>query len=195
MFLLGVKFSKNKGYFILKHRFPNCKISKEITVEGDANKIYLGKNSTLEGGTFFSTSFGGNIYFGENCVIRRGSMVMTYGGDIHFGDRCGINSYVIIYGHGGLKVGSDVWFATHSIVIPANHTFLSFEETIYSQPLSKQGISIGNDVWVGAGAKILDGVVVGNGVVIGAGAVVTTDIPDYSICVGIPAKVIKSRLN
>lgn len=52
---------------------------------------------------------------------------------------------------------------------------------------------IGNDVWIGMNAIILDGVKVGNGVVIAAGAVVTTDIPSYAIVGGVPAKIIRYR--
>ncbi|MDZ8034056.1 MAG: CatB-related O-acetyltransferase [Nostoc sp. DedQUE08] len=53
--------------------------------------------------------------------------------------------------------------------------------------------SIGNDVWIGYGATILSGVKIGNGAVIGSQAVVASDIPDYTVAVGNPAKVIRSR--
>ena len=52
---------------------------------------------------------------------------------------------------------------------------------------------IENDVWLGANVIVKQGVHIGNGAVIGAGAVVTKDIPDYAIAVGVPAKVIKYR--
>ncbi len=52
-----------------------------------------------------------------------------------------------------------------------------------------------NDVWIGHGAIITQGVKVGNGAVIAAGAVVTKDVPDYSVVAGIPAKIIKYRFD
>ena len=52
-------------------------------------------------------------------------------------------------------------------------------------------ITIGNDVWIGGNATILPGVSIGNNVIIGAGAVVTEDVPDNSVAVGVPAKVVK----
>ncbi len=58
---------------------------------------------------------------------------------------------------------------------------------------SRKGITIGSDVWIGAGAIILDNVKIGDGCVIGAGAVVTKSVPSYSVAVGVPAKVIKKR--
>jgi SAM-dependent methyltransferase len=54
-------------------------------------------------------------------------------------------------------------------------------------------VEIGSDVWIGGNATILAGVKIGHGVVIGAGAVVTKDVPDYAIAVGIPARVQKYR--
>ncbi len=59
----------------------------------------------------------------------------------------------------------------------------------------KEGITIGNDVWIGMGAIIMPGVTIGNGSTIAANAVVTKDVPDYSIAAGIPAKIIKYKFN
>ena len=56
-------------------------------------------------------------------------------------------------------------------------------------------VFIGNDVWIGLNAIIMDGVTIGDGAVIGAGAVVTKDIPPYAIAVGVPAKIIKYRFD
>ena len=61
------------------------------------------------------------------------------------------------------------------------------------QPSSKGDVVIGNDVWIGEDTKILSGVTIGDGVVIAAGSVVTMALPDYSVCGGIPAKVLKFR--
>jgi acetyltransferase-like isoleucine patch superfamily enzyme len=52
---------------------------------------------------------------------------------------------------------------------------------------------IEDDCWLGDGVKVLDGVTIGRGSVIGAGAVVTKDIPPFSVAVGVPARVIKTR--
>ena len=57
------------------------------------------------------------------------------------------------------------------------------------------GVRIEDDVWVGAGAIILRGVVIGRGSVIGAGSVVTRSVPEYSIAVGNPARVVKARFS
>lgn len=86
--------------------------------------------------------------------------------------------------------------------------FVSVHPVFYS-PLAQSGVTfspeeafeefmeivIGNDVWIGARAIILDGVVIGNGAIIGAGAVVTSDVPPYAVVVGVPARVIRYRFS
>lgn len=52
---------------------------------------------------------------------------------------------------------------------------------------------LGNDVWIGAGAILVDGITIGDGAVVAAGAVVTSDVPPYAIVIGIPAKVLRFR--
>jgi acetyltransferase-like isoleucine patch superfamily enzyme len=69
------------------------------------------------------------------------------------------------------------------------------EESVTEHPLTKGDIIVGNDVWIGQNALILSGVNIGNGAIVGAGAVVASDVPDYAIVVGNPAKVIRFRFN
>lgn len=74
-----------------------------------------------------------------------------------------------------------------------NHLPKDFAETFKQN--QKQGISIGNDVWIGMGAFLLPGVKIGNGATIAANSVVNADVPDYSVVAGCPAKVVKMKLN
>lgn len=65
---------------------------------------------------------------------------------------------------------------------------------MYEQALSRKGIVVGRDVWIGAGCRILDGVAIGDGAVIAAGSVVTRDVPKETIAAGVPAEVIRRRV-
>jgi acetyltransferase-like isoleucine patch superfamily enzyme len=99
----------------------------------------------------------------------------------------------MIYGTGGLKIGNDVRIATHVVITPAGHVFDKKDIPIRLQGVEMKGIVIEDDVWIGANATILDGVIIGRGCVIGAGSVVTKSLPEYSVAVGVPARVIYKR--
>jgi acetyltransferase-like isoleucine patch superfamily enzyme len=136
---------------------------------------------------------GGSIKLGRNCRVMDYAMILSYGGDIEVGDDCTVNPFCILYGHGGLKIGNGVRIASHTVFIPANHAFDDVEIPIWRQEETRKGIVIEDDVWIGTACKILDGVRIGRGCVIGAGSVVTESLPEYSIAVGAPARVIRNR--
>lgn len=136
---------------------------------------------------------GGTITIGRNCEIHPLSMLLTHGGDISIGDNCSVNPYTIIYGVGGATIGNGVRIAAHTTIIPENHVPGSDDVPLYLAGTTKQGIHIEDNVWIGTGVRILDGVRIGRNAVIGAGSVVTRSIPADTTAVGVPARVIKSR--
>ncbi len=103
------------------------------------------------------------------------------------GNHCSLNPFAIIYGYGGTIIGDRVRIAAHSVIIPANHNFRSMAP-LHESGVSGRGITIGNDVWLGTGARILDGVTIGSRSVVGAGAVVTRSIPPSCVATGVPAR-------
>lgn len=137
---------------------------------------------------------GGHIVVGKDTRLDIGVVLRAYGGFISIGDHCSVNPYCVLYGKGGVKIGNGVRIAAHSVIVAANHRFQFPEEFIYCQSESAEGITIEDDVWIGAGAKILDGVTVCRGTVVGAGAVVTQSTVAWSVVAGVPARKIGSRL-
>ena len=129
----------------------------------------------------------------HNCEIHFGSLLATYGGKIRIGNNCSINPYCVLYGHGGLDIGNNVRIATHTIIIPANHIFNEIDKPIFKQGIEKKGIKIEDDVWIGAGVKILDGIIIKKGSIIAAGSVITKSTVENGIYAGVPAKKIKDR--
>lgn len=94
---------------------------------------------------------------------------------------------------GSLQIGCRCEIAPNCAFYPYNHGFAPGKD-IMSQPVwTKGGIIIGNDVWLGVGVNVLDGVRIGKGAVIGAGSVVTKDIPKGAITTGVPAQIVKMR--
>jgi acetyltransferase-like isoleucine patch superfamily enzyme len=156
--------------------------------------IKIGPKSVVHSNCIIKINNGGKISIGKNSEILSGTILMTYGGSISIGDRCSINPCSIIYGHGnGVKIGNDVMIAGHTMIIPFNHNFSDIEININNQGINSRGIVIEDNVWIGAGCKILDGVTIEKGSIIAAGAVVSKSIPPNSIHGGIPAKILKVR--
>lgn len=115
-------------------------------------------------------------------------------GFIKIGKYCSVNPFCVLDGHGGgITIGDYVRIANHVTIVSSNHVFKDTALPICKQGLSKQGVTIEDDVWIGSGARILDGVTIGKGSIIGAGAVVTKNIPANTVAAGVPAKIMKSR--
>ena len=136
---------------------------------------------------------GGRIEIGPRCEIHPGVVVLSYGGDIRIGENCSVNCYSVLYGHGGLTLGNDIRIAAQCVIIPANHGFTRDGGPIYLQPETRRGIVIGNDVWLGAGARVLDGAVIEDGCVVGAGAVVRGRLRANGVYGGVPARLLRMR--
>lgn len=139
----------------------------------DGGKVELGKRVHIYGDTFIQTGRGGSIKIGN---------------DSHIQPRCQLSAYL-----SNIHIGCRVQIAPNCAFYPYDHG-MEPDRPIIEQPLqTKGGINIGDDVWIGFGVIVLDGVKIGRGAVIGAGSVVTHDIPDYAIATGIPARVIRKR--
>lgn len=136
---------------------------------------------------------GGTITIGEHSEVMDGAMILTHGGNIEIGHHCSVNVYSVLYGHGGLKIGNNVLIAGGNMIIPNNHNFMSRDKTIIEQGATAKGIVIEDDVWIGHGCTILDGIILAKGTVVAAGSVVTKSTEPYSVVAGIPARIIKYR--
>ena len=93
---------------------------------------------------------------GANCYISKYAHILTCGGNIRIGDYSTVNPLAMIYGQGGLNIGNGVRIATQTAILPSNHIFSDRDNYIFQQGLSKEGITIEDDVWIGAGVKIYD---------------------------------------
>jgi acetyltransferase-like isoleucine patch superfamily enzyme len=136
-------------------------------------KLFLRR---IEGWVWFRDNV--TIWFPEGVSVGSGSMI-------------GENSF--LDGYSGLTIGRDVLVAHNVSIIAEDHGFATRRTPIRRQPKTTGPIVIGDDVWIGCGARVLKGVTIGPGAIVGAGAVVTKDVPPYSIVGGVPAQVIGMR--
>jgi acetyltransferase-like isoleucine patch superfamily enzyme len=96
---------------------------------------------------------------------------------------------------GPLVIGSHVQMGPNVTITAENHLFSDPTRHVDEQGVSHEGIYIEDDCWIGGGVIILDGVRIGCGSVIGAGSVVTRSIPPNSVAIGVPARVVRSRMD
>jgi acetyltransferase-like isoleucine patch superfamily enzyme len=110
---------------------------------------------------------------------------------VTIGDRCLIGRGSGIVGHFSISIGNDVWTGHHVYITDQNHGYEDVTRPISQQTQPELPVVIGDGSWLGFGSVVLPGVTIGKHCVIGANAVVTNDIPDYCVAVGVPAKVIR----
>lgn len=112
-----------------------------------------------------------------------------YGSNIEVGDNFFANTNLVILDGAKVKIGNNVFIAPHVGIYTAGHPLdvaQRNEGLEYAYP-----ITIGDNVWIGAGVSILPGVTIGNDTVIGAGSLVNRDIPSGVVAAGNPCKVIR----
>ena len=111
------------------------------------------------------------------------------------GNYCSIaNNVNFIINKGNHKMSSITNFPIANNVFKNENTINGIDKkTFFSKFKQKEGITIGNDVWIGMGAYIMPGVNIGNGVTIAANSVVTRDVSDYTVIAGVSANVIKVK--
>lgn len=112
-----------------------------------------------------------------------------YGYNVHVGDHFYANYDLIILDCAEVRIGHHCLIGPRVSIFTATHPLDSAERA--SGLESARPVNIGDHVWIGGHAVINPGVTIGSHAVIGAGAVVTRDVPDHSLVVGVPAKVIR----
>jgi acetyltransferase-like isoleucine patch superfamily enzyme len=120
-----------------------------------------------------------NIYLGDDVNLGVQPIIFAERSDVHIGSGVMFGPRVMIFGG-----GHETSFIGKRMI-----------DVQEKSPGTDRGVCIEDDVWIGAGAIILRGVVIGRGSVIGAGSVVTRSVPEYSIAVGNPARVVKARFS
>jgi acetyltransferase-like isoleucine patch superfamily enzyme len=162
-----------------------------------ADHIVLRRGSYLDEGVYLHACPRG-IEIGERTIVMHGAVLHVYNfrGIPHSGIQVGsdslIGEYTVIRGQGGVRIGERVYTSPFTQILAVNHVFEDPGRPFIEQGITARGITIEDDVWLGAGAIVTDGVRVGRGSVVAAGAVVTEDVPPHSVVAGVPARVVRS---
>jgi len=190
------------GFFLRryfsKHRFAivgsGVMIGSNVTLRCP-NRIWLGDNIAIDSSAVLDAKGKeSSIHMGDSVLVGKGSIFSCASGKIQVGNELSFGPYCYIRAsRSSIVMGSYITIGSHTTIISGNPDYERLDIHMMKQLGSARGIIIEDDVWIGVGVQVIDGVKIGRGSVIGAGAVVINDIPPYGIATGVPAKVVKMR--
>jgi acetyltransferase-like isoleucine patch superfamily enzyme len=188
---LKIRLGRSKGIIFAGRR---------VIVE-HAYAVRAQRSLIVEDNVFINGLSKNGIILGSNVTIAKGSILVctgvisNIGEGILIGDNSAVGAQSFLGGQGGIKIGNDVIMGPQVKIFSENHNMHLKDILIRKQGESRKGVVIGDNCWIGAGVTILDGVTIGEGAVIAAGSVVTKNVPAFAVSGGVPAKVLKSRIN
>lgn len=182
--------------FLLKVK-SFCFIGKGVKIK-HKSLFHTGKNLILENNVYINALSEKGICLGDNVTISRSctlictGVISNKGVGIKIGNNTGINAYCYLGGQGGIEIGNDVIIGPYVKIFSENHEFKNPSIIIQNQGVTRKGVKIEDDCWIGAGATILDGVILKSRTIVAAGSVVTKSFDENSLIGGVPARFIKS---
>lgn len=183
-------------FLLTNKKFNSIFVGKGLILENKKN-IKIGNNVTI--GNYVKLSglgkeklnIGNNVSIGSFSQVIISTSFNNIGNHISIGNNVGFGEFAYLGGGGGLTIGDDTiigqYFSTH----PENHIFTNRSKKIRDQGVTRIGIEIGKNCWIGSKVTILDGVNIGDNCVIASGAVVNKSFGNNILIGGVPAKVIK----
>ncbi|MEZ5322619.1 MAG: acyltransferase [Microthrixaceae bacterium] len=144
----------------------------------NVGSIHIGRDTMVSGRCALSAGWGPDhaglgprvLVIGDRCLIGRGSSVVA---------------------HRSIEIGDDVWTGHNVHITDMNHGYEDLEVPISRQNQPEAPVRIGSGSWLGHNTVVLPGVTIGEHVVVGAGSIVTSDLPDRCVAVGVPARVVR----
>tara|TARA_R110001583_G_scaffold170296_3_gene323727 strand:- start:50 stop:736 length:687 start_codon:yes stop_codon:yes gene_type:complete len=183
-------------FFLLRTK-GICFKGRNVTIKHKA-LFSSGRNLILEDNVSINAlsengiRFGDNVTISRNCTLLCTGVISHKGVGISIGNNTGINAYCFFGGQGGIDIGNNVIIGPQVKIFSENHNFSDKNNIIKNQGVTRQGVKIESDCWIGSGATILDGVILKSRTVVAAGSVVTKSFEENSLIGGVPAKLIKN---
>ena len=177
----------------LRRHLPNYYVSRVIAFFHRKRGVFLGPRAIVFAGAKL-LRYPQKISIGADAIVKGGAHLCPCNDEAHItiGDRTTIGFHTFIYASREISIGADCMIAPFVYMVDSNHSF-DRDTPMNKQPNIPAAIVVEDDVWVGAGAKILAGVTIKTGAIIAAGSVVTKDVGEYEIFAGSPAKKVGDR--
>jgi acetyltransferase-like isoleucine patch superfamily enzyme len=142
-------------------------------------KLEIGRNATLRIGRF--------------AWIGNGSKIRVHEGEVQIGAKTVMGQECTISAYQHVAIGRECIVADRVMLIDFDHGVVEVDRPIRLQGIYKRSVEVGNNVWIGYGACILRGIEIGDNAIVGTSAVVTKNVPDNAVVVGVPARVVRMR--
>lgn len=155
-------------------------------------RISIGNRVAVDDHVLFDASGAGEkgVIIANDVIISRNCVIQAKTGPVVIRERADIGPNTTISSVTGVSIGQSALIAANCYIGGARYMSKRIDLCMMDQgTYSKGPVVIENDVWLGAGVIVLDGVRIGKGCIVGAGAVVTKNLPDHAIAVGVPAAV------
>jgi len=181
--------------FLFKHVGRGVVFGRSVTIR-HPDKIRLGNRVVIDDYALIDARGAGEegIIIGDDVIIGRGTTIRAKIGTIQIGSQTNVGEGSTLVAQGGILIGEMVTIAGHCHISGGAYQIerdgLSDRE---HEKYTKGPIRLDRKSRLGMGVIVLDGVHICEGSIIGASSVVTKDIPEYSVAVGSPAVVMRSR--
>jgi acetyltransferase-like isoleucine patch superfamily enzyme len=167
------------GHHVTVRSPGHIRIGRQVMIDDFAVLDAKGDSSTIE--------------LGDQILLGRNTILSCNEAHIHIGDFVSIGPFCFFASKSHIDVGSNVSIGAGAQLMAGSHDSSNPDMAVIQQARLSRGIVVEDSVWIGSGAKILDGVTIGRNSVVGAGAVVNSDVPPYTTVLGNPARVVQKR--
>jgi len=153
-------------------------------------KISLGQNVVIDDNCVLDAKGppGSGITIGNNVVISRNTVLSCKGGSIHIGDNTNIGTNCVIHSESVVRMGANILVAAYCYLVTRTDIPI-----VQQRSITRGGIVVEDNVWLGARITVMDGVTIGRDSVVGADSLVLRSLPEFVVAFGSPAKVHKHR--
>ena len=134
------------------------------------------------------------IEIGDRVFVGRNTILSCKNGDIVLDDDANIGFNVEVFSASRVRVGKKVLVAAYTYLVGGDHLYDRTDIPVLDQGRTARGIEVDDHAWLGAHVVVTDGSRVGRDAIVGAGAVVVGEVPDFAVATGIPARVVRNRL-
>jgi acetyltransferase-like isoleucine patch superfamily enzyme len=177
------------GWYLIRYwRFFRWRLfNRHVVTEGF---VFLGRGAEL-----YARKGYGRLVVGRWVHLGAGNKLRCHEGNLRIGDKCVFGKDNVVNAYLDIEFGGSTIVADWVYVCDFDHVFADIHTPIKDQGIVKSPVRIGPDTWIGTKVTVLRGVTVGHGSVLAANSVINRDVPPMSVVGGVPAKVIKNRVD